>query len=128
MIVIDLDTKTLKNGKQILIDNGVPINGYVLDNSPITFEQLETLYQNYKHSVPDNIRYKKNYFKALQFEQLSTEDLITGANRQKAKEALELAILTGVLNGSLTWPDDRTWFWQSKTDKDFVILKKWFIT
>ena len=128
MITINLETKSMKNGKTILIDNGIPVNGYVLSTDTITIEQLEKLYHVYKYSVPDGIRYKKNYFKALTAEQLTTIDLINGANRQKSKEELEIALLTGILNKSLTWPDDKLWFWQSKTDKDFVILKTWFMS
>lgn len=128
MITINLETKSMKNGKTILIDNGIPVNGYVLSTDNITIDQLEKLYHVYKYSVPDGIRYKKNYFKALTAEQLTTIDLINGANRQKSKEELEIALLTGILNKSLTWPDDKLWFWQSKTDKDFVILKTWFMS
>lgn len=125
MLQIDLDTKTVKNGKTYLIQNGIPQNGYIIDNKTITFEMLEELYAIYKHSVPNGIRYKKTYFKALTYDELSTTDLISGANRQNAKENLEMAIITGVLNGSLTWPDQTKWFWQSKNDKDFILLKRW---
>ena len=126
MLTINLETKTLKKGKTTLILNGTPQRGYQLSTEPITFEILEALYQEYKHSVPNGVKYKRPYFKALDYEELSTEDLITGANRTKAKEKLELTLLTGILNGSLKWPDESKWFWQSENDKDFVILKKWF--
>ena len=125
MLQINLDTKTVKNGKTYLIQNGIPQNGYIIDNKTITFEMLEELYAIYKHSVPNGIRYKKTYFKVLTYDELSTTDLISGANRQNAKENLEMAIITGVLNGSLTWPDHTKWFWQSKNDKDFILLKRW---
>lgn len=125
MLTINLETKTLKDNNKLLIDNGVAVNDYIISQEPVTFEQLEKLYHLYKHSVPNTVKYKRQYFKALDYNQLDTKDLITGANRQQAKENLELAILIGVLNGSLTWPDDKTWFWQSQNDKDFVILKKW---
>lgn len=127
MLTINLETKTLKDKNKILIDNGIPVNGYVISSEPITFEQLEELYHIYKHSVPNTIKYKKQYFKALDSNQLDTKDLITGANRQIAKENLELAILIGVLNGSLIWPNENQWFWQSEKDKDFVLLKKWIV-
>ena len=92
-----------------------------------TFDYLEELYATYKRSVPDTIKYKHKYFKALTSQQMTLKDLVTGANRQKAKEQLEMAILTGVINGSLKWPDDSKWFWQSEKDKDFVLLKKWIV-
>ena len=96
--------------------------------SIISFELLETLYTIYKHSVPNGIKYKKTYFKALTYDELSTEDLILGANRQTSKENLEIAIISGVLNGSLVWPDETKWFWQSENDKDFILLRKWITT
>ena len=125
MLYINLDTKTVKSGKTYLINKGIPQNGCVIDKTPITFPVLEELYTAYKHSVPNNVKYKKNHFKALSYDNLTTEDLIIGSNREKAKENLELAIITGVLNGSLQWPDDTKWFWQSDKDKDFVLLKRW---
>lgn len=127
MLTINLETKTLKDKNKTLIDNGIPVNGYIISSEPITFERLEELYHIYKHSVPNTIKYKKQYFKALDSNQLDTKDLITGANRQIAKENLELAILIGVLNGSLIWPNENQWFWQSEKDKDFVLLKKWIV-
>lgn len=127
MITVNLETKTVKDGKKILIDHGIPVNGFVIDDTPVTFEKLEKLYTIYKYSVPDALRYKYQYFKALNMNQLKMSHLISGSNRQKAKENLELTLLMGVLNGSLKWPDDNLWFWQSQNDKDFVILKKWVV-
>lgn len=125
MLYIDLEQKTVKDGNIYLIYKGQPQNGYVLDDTIITFEYLETLYNVYKHSVPNSKTCKKCYFKALSYDELSTKDLITGENREKSKEKLELAVITGVLNKSLVWPDETKWFLQSENDKDFVILKKW---
>ena len=126
MKIIDLKTKTIKENGKFLIKNGIPQNGYTLDKTKITWEELEKAYEEYKHSVPNGIKYHHKYFKALEEEELSTEDLIKGANRGKAKEKLECMLLTGILNGSLTWPDEKKWFWQSAKDKDFVLLKTWF--
>ena len=127
MITIDLENRSMIDGKTILIDRGVPKNGYVISDDIITYEQLEDLYHQYKYSVPNPIKYKKNYFKALNSDNLSIENMIAGANRTDAKFKLEHAILTGVLNGSLKWPDESKWFWQSEKDKDFIILRKWII-
>ena len=48
------------------------------------------------------------------------------ANREKAQFELELYVLCQILNG-LKWESEKMgkWFWQSKMDKDLVILKKW---
>lgn len=127
MITIDLENRSMIDGKTVLVDNGVPKNGYIISDDIITYEQLEDLYQQYKYSVPNPIKYKKNYFKALNSDNLSIENMIAGANRTDAKFKLEHAILTGVLNGSLKWPDESKWFWQSEKDRDFIILRKWVI-
>ena len=126
MKIIDLKTKTMKENGKILIKNCIPQNDYALDKTKITWEELEEAYEEYKHSVPNGVKYHHKYFKALEENELTTEDLITGANRGKAKEKLEWMLLTGILNGSLAWPDEKKWFWQSAKDKDFVLLKTWF--
>jgi arsenate reductase-like glutaredoxin family protein len=125
MTIVNFETQTVTKNRKLIIDHGKPINGFEIRNDPVTFEELEILYEKYKHSVPNGVKYKKTYFKALNAENLSVEDLINGENRQSAKELLELTLLMGVLNHSLIWPDDTKWFWQSEKDKDFVILKKW---
>lgn len=99
-------------------------NAYKIRPSPVTITELETLYKDFKHSIPDGMKYRHNYFKALSVSELSPEDMIQARNRQKAKECLERAILDGIMNKSLTWTTPN-WFWQSQNDKDFVILKKW---
>ena len=127
MINIDLVTKSMKKGTTWLIKNGKPVNGYVIPDKHVTFDMLETLYATYKTSVPDNIHYEYNYFKAYSDKELDVIALATGSVRKIAKENLETMLLIGALNGSLTWPDDKHWFWQSKKDTDFVILKEWVV-
>lgn len=103
------------------------MNGYKIDNNPVTIEQLEELYNIYKHSVPSPVKYKYNYFIALPTDKLSLNQLVNGAKRTEAKENLEMTLLTGILNETLAWPgEDKHWFWQSNIDNDFVLLKKWF--
>lgn len=126
MLTIDLKNRTAVRDNIVLIKNGTAVGNYVIDPTPVTFEQLENLYAQYKHSVPNGIRYKFSYFKALSADELKDTDLIAGSNRTKAKEMLEMTLLSGILNGSLRWPDENHWFWQSETDSDFVILKEWF--
>ena len=86
------------------------------------------LYHYYKHSVPSERSESKSrrYFKALPERELSDEDMLYGKRRDPAQIELELYILCQVLLG-LEW-DEQTmgrWFWQSKEDKDLVILKQW---
>lgn len=90
--------------------------------------RLTEAYETYKHSIPSeqSDRHRKNYFKALPYEQLSDDAILYGEPRELARCKLELEFLLGVVHGKLRWHDDwGTWFWQSPKDKDFVILKAW---
>ena len=65
-------------------------------------------------------------FRALPERELSDDDMLYGKRRDPAQIELELYILCQVLLG-MEWNEERMgkWFWQSKEDKDLVILKQW---
>lgn len=89
---------------------------------------LKIEYNDYKYSVPSERSEKRqrNYFKALPYEELNDDELCYGMRREKARFILEFHILKAIVDGLLTWQDDwGSWFWQSDTDKDFVILREW---
>lgn len=125
MIDINIETRTAKTGNRFLIKNGRPMNGYTIPDTAVTLSKLEELYAAYKTSVPYGKKGRSKYFYAKEETELTNDQLIYGANRQQAREALELTLLIGILNKTLTWPDDTIWFWQSEKDPDLVILKKW---
>lgn len=125
MLTVNLNTKSAKKDGKTIIENGIPQNGYEINKTPVSFADIEELYDVYKHSVPNRMKRQRNYFRALPENELRTEDLIAGESRQVAKENLEMAVLEGGLNGSLKWPDDGRWFWQSEKDPDLIVLKKW---
>ncbi len=125
MTTIDFRTRSAKTEHGYIIKDGMPVNGFQLRQEPVTIDELESLYEAYKNSTPNTQRHTKSYFKAKKFEEMTTDELISGANREKAREDLELTLLQGILNGSVTWSDPKKWFWQSKKDKDFVILRSW---
>lgn len=126
-----LESRTLVvNGKKV-IDNGkyegeLGIPQLSVDKA---LEQIEYLYDQYKHSVPSerSERKRKRYFKALPEEQLEDDDMRYGLLRDEAQIRLELAVLCLVINGSLVWDEQRMgkWFWQSDNDKDLIILRQW---
>ena len=128
---VHLEGRTLVvNGKKV-IDNGqyegeLGIPQMSLDKA---LEQIEYLYEQYKHSVPSerSERKRKKYFKALPEEQLEDDDMRYGFLRDEAQVCLELAVLCFVLNGSLVWDEQKMgkWFWQSDKDKDLIILRQW---
>lgn len=90
--------------------------------NPTSWEVVEELYSIYKRSVPTREKLNGNnpYFKAIDIEDLNEVDIINGEQRNVAQAMLELYILKSSLN-----IDDDKWFWQSKKDKDLIVLKKW---
>lgn len=128
---VNFETRSLKINKKYIIKNGEYKGqlGYEagVDMKDI-LEMIESLYQAYKYSVPsereDNARHR--YFKALKAEELTDEQMCTGQPRSIARLQLELYILILILNGEFKWTEDMgKWFWQSKKDKDLIILKSW---
>lgn len=126
MLQIDLEHKNIRRGKTILMEHGIPKNDFQLPQEPVSWETLDNLYQEYKHSVPSSQKKGRSPFYALPEDELSFNDLVTGKPRGEALEQLQLAILAGVLNGSLQWPDPKKWFIQSEIDPQFVLLRSWF--
>ena len=127
---VDLERRNLTIDGKKIITNGeyegeLGMSLATLDDFLYTVERLYTFY---KHSVPSERSESKSrrYFKALPERELSDDDMLYGKRRDPAQIELELYILCQVLLG-LEW-DEQTmgrWFWQSKEDKDLVILKQW---
>lgn len=98
--------------------------------SDVTLQQcldrIEELYNIYKYSTPSVDEPRRTYFYALPAEKLTDEQLVIGANRREAKDALELYVLEMICSGVLVWDEKRMgkWYWKGK-DKDLVILRDW---
>jgi len=130
-IHIDLVNKTIKVGKQVILENGelkqhkikVGDDIYEFDDLIDVKHELEDLYKQYKYSVPSE-RDKKSYFKALSANELSDAQLVIGMNRLEARVRLEAYIILSSIKAIETWPNANHWYWQGK-DKDFVILKQY---
>lgn len=91
---------------------------------------VEYLYERYKHSIPSESteRRKRNgtQFHALDFDELSDDDIMYGERRALAKAKLETFVLFTVLSGQLKWTEGMgSWFWRSAKDPDLVLLKGW---
>lgn len=128
---IDLKNKSLKIGNKNYIKNGeVLIEDELFDSDLLMklqdpWNKTSELYNQYKHSIPTS-HYKDNsYFKALKYEELSSEELAYGLYRNYAQAALEGFILLASIKGLLKWQNDKHWFWQDENDKDFIILKEY---
>ena len=127
---VDFHSRSLKlNGKYIIQDGqyegelGVfPCVGNEF------FSNVEEMYHRYKHSVPSERSESKSrrYFTALSEKNLDDEAMLYGLRRDKAQIELELYVLCQILLG-FQWDTDTMgkWFWQSKTDKELVILRDW---
>ena len=127
---IDFRHRSLKiNGKYVIRDGRYDGE---LGVSPSTedefFSKMEKLYHRYKHSVPSERSEGKSrqYFRALSEKDLDDEDMLYGERRDKAQAELELYLLCQLLGGFKWCPETMgRWFWQSKADKDLVILREW---
>lgn len=127
---IDFLSRSLKLNGKYIIRNGCYEGelGVSECNEDEFLTNVEELYHRYKHSVPSERSESKShrYFMALPERNLSDDDMLFGEGRDKAQIELELYILCQIING-LKWDPERMgrWFWQSKVDKDLVILKSW---
>lgn len=127
---IDFANQILKIGKQKVIDNGeYDTNKQLINFKGFVFETIDELYENYKYSLPSerSDSKRKKYFKALPISEISDKQLMVAERREVAQCKLEGFILCMILMNVFTW-DELTmgkWFYQSKNDPDFVILRSW---
>ena len=135
---IDFEKRSMKVGKHYLIkygeyDTTKKLFTELYDNPyslHVTLRQIRELYRNYKYSLPSerSESKRKKYFKALSVEELTDEQLMLASKRETAQAALEGFVLCSIIAGHLVWDDDvmeGKWFWQSRSDKDLIILKSW---
>ena len=127
---IDFQSQSLKLRGKYVIQNGKYEGelGVQSCNEDEFLTTIEELYHRYKHSVPSERSESKSrhYFNAFPERELSDDAMLYGERRDKAQIELELYLLCQVING-LKWNPDKMgkWFWQSKVDKDLVILRNW---
>ncbi len=127
---VDFTSRSLKINGKYIIEDGNYEGGLGVEScsSDEFFSNVEMLYHNYRHSVPSERSESKSrhYFRALPEKELTDEAMMFGERREKAQIELELYILCQIING-FQWNSETMgkWFWQSKTDKDLVILKSW---
>ncbi len=130
--VVDFENKTLKvDGKEIVKDGEYDTSKFdsLIDKPADAMREAEALYLSYKYSYPsesDARKSKRAYFKALTYDEMTDKEMIVAEPRNIAQARLEGFILLATLAGYLTWDNSYgTWFWQSQTEPDLVILKKW---
>lgn len=127
---VDFQSRSLKIDGKYVIENSKYEGdlGVTPCNEDEVLENVEELYCSYKHSIPSERSESKShqYFTALPERCLSDEVMLYGERRDKAQIKLELYLLCQIIQG-LKWNPEKMgkWFWQSKVDKDLVILKNW---
>ncbi len=127
---VDFQSRSLTLDGKFIIQNGkyegdLGVSGCSEDDF---FTNVEELYHCYKYSVPSERSESKShqYFMALPERKLSDDDMLFGQHRDKAQIELELYVLCQIINGFKWNPDTMgKWFWQSKADRDLVILRDW---
>lgn len=134
---IDLEKRTMKVGNDFLIkdeeyDSSRRLFHYSPENicpMDIILEFIEHLYRIYKYSLPSERSdgKRRTYFKALSIEKIPDEELFSATRREIAKAKLEGFILCMILEDRFVWDEETMgkWFWQSSSDPDLVILRKW---
>lgn len=127
---VDFPSRSFKLGGKPIIQNGQYEGelGVPSCTREEFFARVEELYRCYKHSIPSERSESRSrrYFTALPEKDLDDEDMLYGERRDKAQAELELYVLCQILSG-FTWNPDTMgrWFWQSKENKDLVILRSW---
>lgn len=127
---VDFQSLSLKIDGKFIIENGKYEGelGVQSCNEDEFIFNIEELFYRYKYSVPSERSESKShqYFIALPERNLSDEAMLYGERRDKAQVELELYILCQIILG-FKWNAEKMgrWFWQSKSDKDLVILRDW---
>ena len=127
---VDFQMRSLKVDVKYVIRNGSyeVVLGVPQCSEEEFFSKVEELYHRYKHSIPSERSEStpRRYFMALPERELSDDDMLYGARRDKSQIELELFILCQLLGG-FNWNPEKFgwWFWQSKEDKELIILRQW---
>lgn len=130
-ISIDLNTRTIQIGEQIVLHHGMlsntlHIHGLIcFEGNP--YAEIERLYAQYKRSVPSrHERLNKGYFKALSSDALSMQELENNMRRTEARIRLEGFICLASCEGLIPWHIPRHFFWRG-TDPDCIVYRNWII-
>ena len=126
----DFKKKSLKVDNKYWIKEGRNLTDLelIIDNGEDKLQKIEELYHKYKFSYPDETSTKnsrKNYFLALDSEDMTMAELVKGENRELSRVELELYILLHALNKSFVWEEGFGSYFYQGSDKDLVIMREW---
>lgn len=124
---IDFKSKSLRIGNEILINNGVVIDGYEFEIPSDPLKEIENAYESYYYSTPSerSEHNKKSYFKAMSVNDMTDVQLCSGGNREVERANLEFAVLRSALSGFKWNKSYGTWYWKSKKFPELILLKEW---
>ena len=141
LLFFNLKTKTIKNGKTILVENGVIItqtirlnDGRVLeleDDWGLTetdfYNGVEERYEKYYLSRPTKIeKFVRSNFIAKNPEKMTWNELINSgcSNRNIARYELEWFVMASAVNKIIPWNEEH-WYWQSEKHPTLFIYKEY---
>lgn len=126
---INFQKRTLKVNDKYIICKNKTIELPSVRETDEFLSILDSIYHHYKYSLPSerSESRSKNYFKALPEEELTDQQMWDGMNREMARFLIEMLCLSQILHG-WQWDEEKMgkWFYQSKKDKDLVLLRQWF--
>ena len=141
LLFFNLRTKTIKNEKTILVENGLIIpqtihlcDGRILeldDDWGLTetdfYKGLEERYKIYYLSRPSKIdRFTRPNFIAKNHEKMTYEEImnLSSNNRNLARYELEWFVMASAVNKTIPWVDGY-WYWQSAALPTLCIYKEY---
>lgn len=140
-VVFDFKTLGISVNNVVIARNGVIIDdkSFYATNLTLYFDkesetlewdfyekELNRMYQCYKHSIPSSNEPSRPYFKALKYDELNDDDKTIGSNRAEMRLELEYLVFMLAAGGRISELIGNGYFWRSKQDPDFVIMKSWF--
>lgn len=95
----------------------------LLSNRDIIIQELESLYADYLNSNPNDCSIGRFYAHPL--EEMDMDSLIRAGHRKESFNRMEQYLVDKIDFSHLKASDD-SWYWQSDTFPQLVLLKKWF--
>ena len=141
LLYFNLKTKTIKNGKTVLVDSGkiIPQTIKLTDGRELVLEDdwgvtnedfyqgLERRFEKYYMSTPSKLdKFVRANFMAKNMEKMSFEELMNSAtsSRNIARYELEWFVMASAIKGIIPWVDGY-YFWQSTRLPKLIIYKEW---
>lgn len=141
LLFFNLKTKTIKNGKTVLVKDGVIVpqkirlndgrileleNDWGLDKTDF-YNGLEERYDKYYLSVPSKVdRFVRANFIAKNYDKMTFEEIMNPSsnNRNLARYELEWFVMANAVKGNIPWNEEH-WYWQSKEFPRLIIYKEY---